>query len=323
MHPVLFSLFGYPVHTYAVAIALGFVAGIWHAARYGERVGLDRDMILDLCWWLIVSGLVGSRIAFIIVEWDQYYLPCVDMAQFNLLYPDKAITEPDCTRLLRFWNGGLVFYGGVIGALLTLVWFVRREGVSVWPIADALIPSLGLGQFFGRLGCHAAGCCWGAPFDSAWGVEFPRRSMPWAAHVEEGLIEATAQHSATIHAVQLYDALVGLGLFALLVWLRQRKRYHGQVFIYWMFLYPLARGTIELVRGDAERGFLTEITVPWINNLLGYPANTVNFLSTSQFISLGMMSVAVVLLVVNRRRRNAGGSAGSPGPISPDAPAAG
>ncbi|MCA9542958.1 MAG: prolipoprotein diacylglyceryl transferase, partial [Myxococcales bacterium] len=98
MHPVLFSLFGYPVHTYAVAIALGFVAGIWHAARYGERVGLDRDMILDLCWWLIVSGLVGSRIAFIIVEWDQYYLPCVDMAQFNLLYPDKAITEPDCTR---------------------------------------------------------------------------------------------------------------------------------------------------------------------------------------------------------------------------------
>ena len=115
MHPVLFELFGYPVHLYAVMIALGFVIGIWMAVRYGERVGFDRDLILDLCWWILVSGLVGSRIVFMIVNWEQYYYPCADYEYFNQLFPDRAITEPDCTRLLRFWNGGLVFYGGVIG----------------------------------------------------------------------------------------------------------------------------------------------------------------------------------------------------------------
>lgn len=302
MHPVLFELLGYPVHLYAVCLATGFIAGIWLAVRYGQRVGLDRDMLLDLCWWLIVSGLIGARIVFIIVEWDQYYLPCVDMQAFNAKYPDRAITEPDCWRLLRFWNGGLVYYGAVIGSMLTMVWFLRREKVPVLPVADALIPSLAIGQFFGRLGCFAAGCCWGAPTESTWGVEFPSRSMPWAAHIHEGLIEHTSAHSATIHAVQLYDALGGLLLFSVLVWIRQRKRYHGQVFIWWMFLYPLMRSTIELVRGDAERGFLFVWPSPAINRWLGLPESNINFFSTSQFISVGVMTVAVALLIWQRRQ---------------------
>lgn len=304
MHPVLFELFGYPVHLYAVCMALGFVGGIWLAARYAQRVGIDREMVLDLSWWLIVAGLVGARVVFIIVEWDQYYLPCVDMAGFNAKYPERAITEPDCFRLLRFWNGGLVYYGAVIGAMIALVWFLRREKVPILPVADALIPSLTIGQFFGRLGCYAAGCCWGAPTESSWGVEFPARSMPWAAHIDEHLISRTAEHSATIHAVQLYDALGGLMLFGLLVWLRQRKRYHGQVFIWWMLIYPIMRSSVELLRGDAERGFLIELPAPALNRLLGLPESNINFLSTSQFISIGMMAVAATLLIVQRRRRN-------------------
>jgi phosphatidylglycerol:prolipoprotein diacylglycerol transferase len=303
MHPILFELMGYPVHLYAVMIALGFIAGIWLAVRHGERIGLDRDMLLDLCWWLIVSGLVGSRIAFIIVEWDQYWLPCVDVPAFNAMFPARAITEPDCTRLLRFWNGGLVFYGGVIGAMLTMVWFIRREGISIWPVADTLIPSLALGQFFGRLGCLAAGCCWGAPTESTLGIHFPHRSMPWAAHIKEGVIPSVAMESANIHAVQLYDSLGGLALFGLLVWLRQRKRYHGQVFIWWMFLYPLWRGSIEFIRGDAERGFIFEVTIPWLNRALALPEGTINLLSTSQLISLGFMAVAVGILVKKRSEK--------------------
>ena len=106
MHPVLFRLFGEPVHMYAVMIALGFIVGIWLAARHAEQTGYDRDMILDLCWWLLVSGLVGSRIVFMIVNWDQYYYPCADFE--NQLYPQYAITEPDCT-CSSVWNGGLVF----------------------------------------------------------------------------------------------------------------------------------------------------------------------------------------------------------------------
>jgi phosphatidylglycerol:prolipoprotein diacylglycerol transferase len=302
MHPVLFDLFGYPVHLYAVMIALGFVFGIWLAVSYGEKQGLDRAMLLDLGWWIIVSGLVGSRLAFIVVEWKQYYYPCFDVAHFNTLFPDKQITEPDCTRILRFWNGGLVFYGGVIGAMLTIVWFLRREKVAFAPVGDALIPSLALGQFFGRLGCYAAGCCFGVPSEGALSVHFPAGSMPYDHHLKHGLIDALAPHSAGVHPVQLYDAFGGLALCLVLLWIRRRKTYHGQVFVAWLFLYPIWRAIVELFRGDTIRGHLFEVVVGPVNDLLGLPAGTPTFLSTSQTIGLGMLAVGVV---VWRRYRTA------------------
>lgn len=302
MHPVLFELFGYPVHLYAVMIAVGFLLAVWMATRYAQRVGLDKDMVLDLAWWMLVAGLVGSRIGFIAVNWDQYWYPCVDFEHFNRLYPSEAIDEPDCTRLLRFWNGGLVFLGGMVGALLTLVWFVRREKLAVLPIADAFIPYVGLGQFFGRLGCLAAGCCWGHVTDVPWGIRFPARSMAFGQHYERGLVDATATASLPVHPTQLYDSLAGLVLFAALVFVRHRKRYHGQVLIWWMLLYPLLRSTIELFRGDTERGYVLRVVSEPLNAFLGLPAGSAAFLSTSQFISLCLAAVAIVLLVRLRRR---------------------
>jgi phosphatidylglycerol:prolipoprotein diacylglycerol transferase len=303
MHPVLFNLFGYPVHLYAVMIATGFVVGIWLSARYAERTGYDRDMILDLCWWLLVSGLIGSRIVFMIVNWDQYYYPCVDYEYFNTLYPEHSITEPDCTRVLRFWNGGLVFYGGVIGAMLTMVWFLRREGVRILPIADILISSLAIGQFFGRLGCLVAGCCWGKLSGATWTLEYPARTMVFNQHYKAGLVGHDALHSLPVHPTQLYDSLCGLLLFCILIYVRHRKRFHGQVFIWWMFLYPLFRSSVEIFRGDnVERGFLIDIVIEPLNQALGFAPGSVTFLSTSQFISLGMMTTAAILLWKNRLR---------------------
>ncbi|MCA9537495.1 MAG: prolipoprotein diacylglyceryl transferase [Myxococcales bacterium] len=303
MHPVLTELFGYPIHLYAVMMALGFVIGIWLMVRHGERVGYDRDLSLDLCWWILVSGLVGSRIAFIVVNWEQYYYPCVDVDHFNALFPEAAITEPDCTRLLRFWNGGLVFYGGVILTILTIIWFMRREKLPFLPMADVIIPSLALGQFFGRLGCLAAGCCWGRPTDAPWGIEFPARSMVYVQQLKEGIITAGAEHAHSVHPTQLYDSLYGLLLFSFLIWIRRRKRWHGQVFVWWMFLYPMARATVELFRGDdVERGYVVKVVSESVNGLLGLPEGSAAFLSTSQFISLCMIAIAGVLLYRQRKR---------------------
>ena len=301
MHPVLFDIFGYPVHTYAVMIATGFVVAIWLTARYGEKQGYDRDMLLDLSWWLLVSGLAGSRIAFMIVNWDQYYYPCVDVEHFNSLYPNDAIEERDCTRLLRFWNGGLVFYGGPILAIITMVWFLRREGLRVLPIADIIIPTLALGQFFGRLGCLGAGCCWGKLTDLPWGIEFPSGRAAFRQQVEQGLIERHADHALAIHPTQLYDSLGGLLLFFLLIYIRHHKRFHGQVFIAWMMIYPLMRSTIEIFRGDdTERGFIFEVVNEPLNAVLGLPAGSATFLSTSQFISVGFVLLGGFLLWRNR-----------------------
>ncbi|MFN3201478.1 MAG: prolipoprotein diacylglyceryl transferase [Bradymonadia bacterium] len=303
MHPVLLNLFGYPIHLYAVMIATGFIGGVWLSARYGERVGLDRDMILDLCWWLLVAGLVGARIGFIVTQFDQYYLPCVDVPRYNELYPDDPLTEPDCFRLLKFWNGGLVFLGGVVLALFALVWFTRREGVKLLPVADALIPSLALGQFFGRLGCLAAGCCWGKVTEAPWAIHFPKGSMVHYLHAEAHLIPHSAVESMGVHPTQLYDAGAGLLIFGLLIWIRQRKTWHGQVFAWWLLLYPLARSTIELFRGDdEERGFLFEVVSESLNEMLGLPPGSITFLSTSQFISLCLAAVAVYLILRHRKQ---------------------
>ena len=302
MQPVLFHLGESPVHSYPVLIGLGFLLGLWLASRAAPKAGIDRRIVVDLCWWLILSGLVGSRIAFILVNWDQYYYPCFDYARFNALYPNQAIDGPDCLRLFRFWTGGLVFLGGVIGAIAVMIWFLRREKISFWPMADVIIPSLALGQGFGRLGCFLAGCCFGQVSQAPWAIAWPRKSLCFLYQWRQGLIGAQAAQSLPVHPVQLYDAAFGFALCAFLCWLRRRKRYDGQVFLSWLWIYPLGRSAIELFRGDSDRGFLFQWTLPALNRLLGLPEQTVNLLSTSQALSLGMVAVAMVLLWRMKRR---------------------
>ncbi len=305
MRPTWFYLFGYPIHMYPVMIALGFIIGIALAARRGERLGMDREMILDLGWWLLVSGLVGSRVVFIIVNWDQYWYACVDIDLHNQLHPElPPLTQPDCFRILRFWSGGLVFYGGIIGAILTMIWFLRREKLSFLPIADALIPSVAIGQFFGRLGCLSAGCCFGKPSGVPWAVHFPRGSMAWIQHIKEGLLDRHSAELLSIHPTQLYDSGFGLLLFLILLWLHHRKRWHGQVFVWYLLLYPLGRSIIELFRGDQDRGYLFRVVSEDLNRFLGVPVESITFLSTSQFISLCVVGVAALFLLRNSRLRS-------------------
>ena len=297
MFPTLIEIGGYPINWYPVLMALSVVIGGWVVLRVGGGKGYDKAMLFDLCWWLVVGGLVGARLTFIIVDFeDQYYNACFDIEAYNLAFPTNPLTESDCGRLLRWWNGGLVFYGSVIGGILTMIWFVRREGVRFLPIADIIIPMLALGQFFGRIGCLSAGCCWGRPTAGDWGIQFPRGSSVFFQHYNQGLVDASATASAHVHATQIYDSLYGLFLFGFLLWLSRRKTWDGQVFFGWLMLYPLGRSTVELFRGDdLERGFLFEWVVEPLNTLLGLPLESPTFLSTSQFISLAMVLVGLLL----------------------------
>ena len=162
MFPTLITIGDYPIHWYPGPDVLGIVLGGWMVLRGGVSQGYDRAMLFDMCWWLVVGGLVGARVTFIIVDFEsQYYAACFDLAAYNETYPNNPLTEPDCGRILRWWNGGLVYYGSIIGGMLTLVWFLRKEGLKLLPIADIIVPTLALGQFFGRIGCLSAGCCWG------------------------------------------------------------------------------------------------------------------------------------------------------------------
>jgi phosphatidylglycerol---prolipoprotein diacylglyceryl transferase len=248
-----------PLHTYGLLIALAFLAGMWLAQREARRRGQDPERIADLSFWVLVSALVGSRVYFIFVNWDDYF------------GPGRAFVSTPLgrlPRLLAFWEGGLVFYGGFIAAALTAAWYMRRHEMKFLPHADTLIPSVAFGHFLGRLGCFSAGCCWGevAERHLPWATRFPPVSLAYQSFATrphpEAFLAPDRLSTLPLHPVQLYEAFGELALFLVLVLLvRPRKRFHGQVLAIWLLLYAGLRTTVEFFRGDVERGVVAGLGV--------------------------------------------------------------
>ena len=286
MHPVLIdfgtiSLFGNTYHptlsVYGLMIALGFMIGAQLGVREARRIDTSKErnfdlFINDLTFWILVAAIVGARALFIIVEWDRY------------------AGQPG--KIIKIWEGGLVFYGGFIGAVLFSIYYSMRKGRDFFLVADTLIPSVALGHFFGRLGCLAAGCCWGTEVspDFVFGVQFPDGALAHSSMEASGQLPLGAEHTPHLHPVQLYESFGELMIFFALLFVRTGKRFHGQVLLTYLFLYPLLRTSLEFVRGDKARGQY---------EVLG------SLVSTSQIISVIIACIALVLLVVLVRRRAA------------------
>jgi phosphatidylglycerol:prolipoprotein diacylglycerol transferase len=275
LRPVLFSVHAFArdfaVHSYGVAIAAAFLIAIFVGTRTAARTGQDADKVRDLCFWLLVSSLVGARLLFLVTNVPDYVRLCSE--------------QHDCLRALRVWEGGLVFYGGFFAAIAVAWWYTRRHAMPFWRTADILAPSVALGHFFGRLGCFAAGCCWGAEAHGralAWAVRFPTESLAFQDYVTRGALPDTAELTPPLHPVQLYEAGGELLLFFLLSLLGRRKRWDGQVLVAYLLGYSLLRFTVELWRGDAVRKFV------------------VAGLSTSQAIAIAAALFAGLLLLLRR-----------------------
>ena len=240
-----------PLHSYGLMLALAFIAAIWLAQREAVRVGQDPQAVADLSFWILVSALVGSRIYFIFVNWSDYF-------GANAWVVTRLGRIP---RLLAIWEGGLVFYGGFIAAVLTSWWYLRQKKIPFLPYGDTLLPSVAFGQFLGRIGCFGAGCCWGRAADPSlpWAARFPPDSLAYqslAQRVNAGhWLSADHLHTVALHPVQLYESAGELLIFLFLVFLvRPNKRFHGQVMATWLMLYAILRTTTETFRGDIERG---------------------------------------------------------------------
>lgn len=291
------------LHTYGVCIAMGFVFAIWIAVIEAQRTGLDGTRVLDLSFWVLIAGMLGSRAVFMMVEWRAYVERCTDPAA-------QGLTAPDCFAVLRFWEGGLVFYGGLIGAILAGVTYLHRNKLEVWRYADVMVVGVPVGQFFGRMGCLAAGCCHGkyVPSERMMGLHWPEGTAAYGVilrGLEEGADKALfqAEHFVSAHPTQLYSSGAALLIFVALMLLRTRKRFNGQIIIAYMMMYAVARGVIEIFRGDKIRGFIVEYRNESISGFLGLPLGEPLLLSTSQFISLLMLTAGVVLWVVLSRQR--------------------
>lgn len=272
MWPELFSIpaFGplrepIGIHAYGIAIAIGFIVSTFVAIRRAKNFGLaEPERFADLAFYLLLIGLLGSRALFIAVNWQDY------------------VAHPE--ELIAFWRGGLVFYGGFILALAFSYFWTRRQKLSFLEVSDAMMPALAIGHAFGRLGCFAAGCCFGRPTNVAWAVRFPEDSVVAMGQHAAGLIPlGTAPHP--VHPTQLYEAAAELLIFAVLMWVP--RKFRGQQILTYLILYPIARSIIEIYRGDSDRGFVFG-----------------TWLSTGQFVSLFVALAAgglVVYLAIKHR----------------------
>jgi len=137
MFPILAKFADITIHTYGMMLALGFLLGILLALREARRVGLDPNRILDLAFYFLIAGLVGSRLFYVLGHWNDFRSHPVEM--------------------VMFWRGGLVFYGGLILAFPVGLWYLRKHRLSFPKVADLMAPSIAIGQTLGRLGCFSAG----------------------------------------------------------------------------------------------------------------------------------------------------------------------
>ncbi|MFL5262912.1 MAG: prolipoprotein diacylglyceryl transferase [Anaeromyxobacteraceae bacterium] len=277
-----------PLHTYGVMIATGFVVAIALAQREARRRGQDAHAVSDLAFWIIVAALAGSRLYYIAVNAGEYVGPGAWVVAHGVRIP----------RVLALWEGGLVFYGGFIGATLTAWWFMRRQRMAFLPYADTIIPSLAVGHFFGRLGCFAAGCCWGSVSHAhlPWLAKFPPESLAYQTFARRAdaasFLAADRLTTLPVHPTQLYESFGELALFALLVLVvRPRRRFDGQVLATWLMAYAVLRGVVELFRGDVERGVFGGLGV-------------------GQWTSVAILAAGAAVWAVGRRGASRGDGAG-------------
>ncbi len=221
MFPILFHLGPLTIRTYGAMVALAFLASL-QAGRMAARARrIGEAFFLDLVAILIMTGLLGARLFYILV---------------NLSYFRDHPWES-----FKVWEGGLVFYGGFLLAAFVGIVFTWYRGYAVEEVADCLAPALALGQGIGRWGCFFAGCCYGKPTSLPWGIRFKDPA-------------SLAPLGVQLHPVQIYESIGNL-LIAALLWLmlRRQKETHGELFWLYVFLYGILRFAIETLRGD-DRG---------------------------------------------------------------------
>lgn len=218
MHPVLASFGPITIYSYGFMISLGFIAGIALAYRLAKSAGISPDRVVDVSLTAIVFSIIGARVFYVIFFWRELKSPA---------------------EAFMLWQGGLVFYGGVIFAVLGILLAARIFKLNPLDLLDIASPVTALGYAIGRIGCFLNGCCYGVECSLPWAVRFPG---------VEGLR----------HPTQLYESMAGLLMFGLFLFLFRRRRFPGEVFSAALFTYSLYRFFMEFIRTSPPVYGLTE-----------------------------------------------------------------
>jgi phosphatidylglycerol:prolipoprotein diacylglycerol transferase len=225
--PRLFHIGSFNAPTYGMLVSLGVLSGLWICVRNSRKLGIDPDDAWNLGIVVVLAGIVGAKILYIINDWA-----------FYTSHPQEIFT----------WStmqAAGVFSGGLLAGLAASAWYIRKHHMPPLRTCDAFAPGLAFGHAIGRLGCFAAGCCWGKPTTHFWGVTFTNP----LAHELVG-----TPLGETLEPTQLFEFVVELANFFILTWMLKRKKFDGQVFAAYLILYGVARYFLEFLRGDPGRG---------------------------------------------------------------------
>ncbi len=252
-----------------------FEVGTWPVYSYGVLLAVAYLAALQLA--VIRARRIGVDGSKIMDLGIYLIIAALVGAKLMLIAVDFRYFVAQPREMLSLVRAGGVFYGGLIAALLVAIWLVRRYNLALWTTADLFAPGIALGHVIGRFGCLMAGCCYGRPTSVPWAITFTNPEA--AANVGTPL-------GVPLHPTQLYDAGAELAILLLLLFTERRgKAFSGRTFWLYVLLYGISRFIIEFFRGD-DRGVILGV-------------------STSQFVSLIAVPVALVMLLRLRARASA------------------
>ena len=231
MHPILFKIGALPIRAYGVLLITGFLIGLWRALSVLKKrqttepesspLRIDPDKFFDFSILMLILGLVGARVLYVILNWKSQF----------------ASTPVSAFKL---WEGGLAVHGAILFGLLYMLYFCKRNKIKPLVLADLLAPSFAIAYVFGRIGCFLNGCCYGGECDP---------KLPWAMSFhKEGFSDAVKLYTPPSHPTQLYAVLFNLAFFAiLLLWERKSPR-PGELFFGYVAFYGIYRYIVDIFR---------------------------------------------------------------------------
>jgi phosphatidylglycerol:prolipoprotein diacylglycerol transferase len=265
MHPILFHIGPLTLHSYGLMMTIAFIVAIWLASRRARKAGLPQHFAIDISFVLIIVSLVCARLTYVVGHWSEFRQ-----------YPLDIISPIQHDGTIGI--AGLVLLGGVIGGIIATLIYVRIKKLPLFLVLDVLTPPVVIGMAIGRIGCFLNGCCFGFPTGLPWGCVFPSDSYA-----------GTIYPNIPIHPTQLYDMLLMVTLFIVLLLLEKRPHPRGQTFAFFLVGYAIARFWVE-----GLRWYEPDLIPTFIGSLE---------LTGSRIVSIVMFIAGILLLIHLHRKR--------------------
>jgi len=259
------NLFGVTFHLFGIFAAVSIFLGYHETEREMRRLSIALNILPDLAFSVLVCAFLGARLLFVITHLNDYALSPLDA--------------------LKFWEGGLVLYGGLMGGLFGGFLFCCVRKLSFAKLSDPVALGIASGLAFSRLGCLAAGCCYGKQTSLPWGIVFSNpNTLAKPLHIP-------------LHPTQLYSFIIGMGIYFVLLFLRNRKTFEGELLLSYFIMTSAARLFVDYFRADSQ--FFTSLTVFFVFVLSSVCYGQLKVKQWRKIMKLPMSRITVFILVAS------------------------